>query len=80
MPPRCHVKQLNNEGNYTSLINNIFSNTNDESFSSTISYDISDHLPIYHCAYNDSNDNNNNNIFNKYSCNGLKESHKDKHK
>ena len=54
--------RLNNEGNNTSLIDNIFSNTNNESFSGTISYDISDHLPIYHCAYNNSN--NNNNIFN----------------
>ena len=49
--------RLNNEDNYTSLIDNIFSNTNNESFSGTISYDISDHLPIYYCAYN-------NNIFN----------------
>ena len=56
--------RLNNEGNYTSLIDNIFSNTNNESYSSTISYDISDHLPIYYCAYNNSNNNNNNNIFN----------------
>ena len=53
--------RLNNEGNYTSSIDNIFSNTNNESYSGTISYDISDHLPIYYCAYNNSN---NNNIFN----------------
>ena len=53
--------RLNNECNYTSSINNIFSNTNN---SGKISYDISDHLPIYYCAYNNSNNNNNNNIFN----------------
>ena len=53
--------RLNNEGNYTSLIDNVFSNTNNESFSGTICYDISDHLPIYYCAYNNSKDNN---IFN----------------
>ena len=53
--------RLNNEGNYASLIDNIFSNTNNESFSGTISYDISDHLPIYYCVYNNSNNNNNNN-------------------
>ena len=53
--------RLNNEGNYTSLIDNISSNTNNESFSGTISYDISDHLPIYYCVYNNST---NNNIFN----------------
>ena len=52
------------EGNYTSSIDNIFSNTNNESYSGTISYDISDHLPIYYCAYNNSNNNNNDNIFN----------------
>ena len=56
--------RLNNEGNYSSLIDNIVSNTNNESFSSTICYDISDHLPIYYCAYNSSNYNNNHNIFN----------------
>ena len=56
--------RLNNEGNYTSSIDNIFSNTNNESYSGTISYDISDHLPIYYCAYNNSNNNNNDNIFN----------------
>ena len=32
--------RLNNDGNYTSLIDNIFSNTNNESYSGTISYDI----------------------------------------
>ena len=52
--------RLNNEDNHTSLIDNIFNNTNNESFSGTIGYDISDHLPIYYCAYNNSN----NNIFN----------------
>ena len=56
--------RLNNEGNYTSSIDNIFSNTNNESYSGTISYDISDHLPIYYYAYNNSNNNNNDNIFN----------------
>ena len=53
----------NNEGNYASLFDNIFSNTNNESYSGTIIYDISDHLPIFYCAYNNSNNNNNNNIF-----------------
>ena len=63
---RPHIStptRLNNEANYTSLIDNIFSNTNNESYSGTICYDISDHLPIYYCAYNNSNNNNNNNIF-----------------
>ena len=60
---RPHIStptRLNNEGNYSSLIDNIVSNTNNESFSGTISYDISDQLPIYYCAYDN---NNNNNIF-----------------
>ena len=66
--------RLNNEGNYTSSIDNIFSNTNNESYSGTISYDIWDHLPIYYCAYNNSNNNNNDNIFNNQT------TFKDKHK
>ena len=56
--------RLNNEGNHASLIDSIFTNTNNESYSGKISYDISDHLPIYYCAYNNCNNNNNNNIFN----------------
>ena len=65
---RPHIStltRLNNEGDYTSLIDNIVSNTNNESFSGTICYDISNHLPIYYCAYNNINDNYNHNIFNK---------------
>ena len=42
----------------------MFSDANNGSFFGTISYDISDHLPIYYCAYNNSNNNNNNNIVN----------------
>ena len=57
--------RLNNEGNYAFLIDNIFRNTNNESFSGTFSHlVISDHPPIYYCAYNNSNNNNNSNIFN----------------
>ena len=63
--------RLNNEGNYASLIDNIVSNTNNESFSGTICYDISDHLPIYYCAYNNSNNNNNYNIFNNQTTHAM---------
>ena len=63
--------RLNNEGNYASLIDNIVSNTNNESFSGTICYDISDHLPIYYCAYSNSNSNNNHNIFNNQTTHAI---------
>ena len=56
------LTRLSNASNYVSLIDNIFSNTNNESFSGTINYDISDHLPIDYCAYNNSNNNNSENL------------------
>ena len=40
--------RLNNEGKFTSLIDNIFCNTTNASSSGTIVYDISDHLPIFY--------------------------------
>ena len=40
--------RLNNDGKFASLIDNIFTNTNNDSFSGTIVYDISDHLPIFY--------------------------------
>ena len=43
--------RLNNVGKFTSLIENIFTNTNNDSFSGTIVYDISDHLPIFYSTY-----------------------------
>ena len=39
---------LNNDGKFTSLIDNIFTNTTNDSFSGTIVYDISDHFPIFY--------------------------------
>ena len=47
--------RLNNNGKFTSLIDNIFANTND-SFSGTIVYDISDHLPIFYSTYSKKTD------------------------
>ena len=38
---------MNNDGKFTSLIDNIFTNPTNDSFSGTIVYDISDHLPIF---------------------------------
>ena len=43
--------RLNNDGKFTSLIDNIFTNTTNDSFSGTIVYDISDHLPIFYSTY-----------------------------
>ena len=43
--------RLNNHIKFTSLIDNIFTNTTNDSFSGTIVYDISDHLPILFSAY-----------------------------
>ena len=43
--------RLNNDGKFTSLIDNIFTNTTNDSFSGTIVYDISDHLPIFYLTY-----------------------------
>ena len=43
--------RLNNNGKFTSLIDNIFTNTTNDSFSGTIVYDISDHLPIFYSTY-----------------------------
>ena len=43
--------RLNNEGNFTSLIDNIFGNMTNDSFSGTIVYYISDHLPIFYSTY-----------------------------
>ena len=43
--------RLNNNGKFTSLIDNILSNMTNDSFSGTIVYDISDHLPIFYSTY-----------------------------
>ena len=43
--------RLNKEGKFTSLIDNIISNMTNDSFSGTIVYDISDHLPILYSTY-----------------------------
>ena len=43
--------RLISDDNVTSLINNIFSNTYIQLHSGTISYDISDHLPIFCTTY-----------------------------
>ena len=43
--------RLNKEGKLTSLIDNILTNTTKDSFSGTIVYDISDHLPIFYSTY-----------------------------
>ena len=43
--------RLNNDGKFTSLIDNIFTNMTNDSFSGTIVYDISDHLPIFYATY-----------------------------
>ena len=43
--------RLNNDGKFTSLIDNIFTNTTNDYFSGTIVYDISDHLPIFYSTY-----------------------------
>ena len=43
--------RLNNDGKFTSLIDNIFTNTTNDFFSGTIVYDISDHLPIFYSTY-----------------------------
>ena len=49
--------RLNNEGYFTSLID-ISSNTKNKSVPGTIAYDISDHLHIFFCMYNNNNNNN----------------------
>ena len=43
--------RLNKDGKFTSLIDNIFTNTTNDSFSGTIVYYISDHLPIFYSTY-----------------------------
>ena len=43
--------RLNNDGKFTSLIDNIFTNTTNDSFSGIIVYDISDHFPIFYSTY-----------------------------
>ena len=43
--------RLNNDGKFTSLIDNIFTNTTNDTFSGTIVHDISDHLPIFYSTY-----------------------------
>ena len=55
-PQITRPTRLSIEGNYSSMIDNNFINSNNESISVTICYDISGYLPIYYCA----NDNNNN--------------------
>ena len=46
-----NATRLNTEGKFTSLIDNILSNMTNDSFSGTIVYDISDHLPIFYSTY-----------------------------
>ena len=43
--------RLNTEENFTLLIDNIFINSNNDSLSGTIVYDISDHLTIFNSTY-----------------------------
>ena len=43
--------RLNNEGKLTSLVDNIFCNTTNDSFSRTIVYDISDQLHMFYSPY-----------------------------
>ena len=43
--------RLNKEGKFTSLIDNIFGNATNDSFSGTIGHDISDQLPTFYSAY-----------------------------
>ena len=43
--------RLNNDGKFTSLMDDIFTNTTNDSFSGTIVYDISVHLPIFYSTY-----------------------------
>ena len=43
--------RLNKEEKFASLIDNIITNTTNDSFSGTIVYDISDHLPIFYSTY-----------------------------
>ena len=50
-PNILNPTRLNNEGKFTSLIDNIFTNTTNDSFSGNIVYDISDHLPIFYSTY-----------------------------
>ena len=47
--------RLNNDGKFTSLIDNILTNMTNDSFSGTIVYDISDHLPIFYSTYTKKN-------------------------
>ena len=50
--PNIHSPtRLNSDGKFTSLIDNIIANTTNDSFSETIVYDISDHLPIFYSTY-----------------------------
>ena len=51
---------MSTNGNFTSLIDKIFSSTYMQLYSGTISYDISNHLPIFCATYNEiTNDNTN---------------------
>ena len=52
--------RLNTDGNFTSIIDNIFSNTYMQLHTGTISYDISDHLPIFCTTYKKITDDNTN--------------------
>ena len=52
--------RLNTDGNFTSLVDNIYSNIYMQLHSGTISYDISDHLHIFCTTYKEiTNDNTN---------------------
>ena len=48
--------RLNNDGNFTSLIDNYLANTTNDSFYGTIVYDISDRLPIFYSTYKKTTD------------------------
>ena len=48
-PNILNPTRLNNEGKFTSLIDYVLSNN--DSFSGTMVYDISDHLPIFYSTY-----------------------------
>ena len=50
-PNFSYPTRLNDDGKFTSLIDNTFTNTTNDSFSETIVYDISDHLPIFYSTY-----------------------------
>ena len=50
-PNIINPTRLNYDGKFTSLKDDIFTNTTNDSFSGTIVYDISDHLPIFYSTH-----------------------------